>query len=313
MNQEKLEISIVSPVFGAPDLIPELCRRIHNSVSSITNRYEIILVFDCSPDDGWSKIKAECKKDLRVKGIKLSRNFGQHKAIAAGLHHAQGDKIVVMDCDLQDMPEEIPVLYKKIQEGYDIVKCRREIRKDSFLRKLLSKCFFKFFSFISGVETDHTVVNFGIYNKKVIDVMRQLKEQAQYFPLSIIWSGFKSISINVTHDARRSGKSGYTFSKMISLATDIAVSYSEKPLYVSILLGGIISLTTIVISVIYFLLALLGYFDVSGFASIIISIWLLSGVLLFFIGLVGLYIAGISANVKRRPLFIIEKTSNIRD
>ena len=313
MSQKKIELSIISPVYGSSDLISELCHRIHKSASSITDNYEIILVFDCSPDDGWSKIVTESKKDQRVRGIKLSRNFGQHKAITAGIHQAIGEKIVVMDCDLQDMPEEIPTLYKRIQEGYDIVKCKRKDRKDSLVKKLLSKCFYKLFSFISGIKTDHMVANFGIYDKKVIDTIKQLKEQAQYFPLSVIWSGFNSTSIEVKHDKRSSGKSGYTLFKMISLASDIIVSYSAKPLNVSIFIGGIISFCTISISLIYFFLSLMGHFEVSGFATIIISIWFLSGTLLFFFGIIGLYIAKIFDNVKQRPIYIIDKTVNINE
>lgn len=307
----KIELSIVSPVYAAPDLISELCKRIHTSVSTITNDYEIVLVFDCSPDDGWNRIIEESKKDKRVKGIKLSRNFGQHKAIVAGINQCLGKQVVVMDCDLQDMPEEIPALYKKMQEGYDIVKCRRVDRKDSFLKKLMSKCFYKLFNFLSGIKTDYSVANYGIYSRKVIDTIKLLKEEAQYFPLSVIWSGFNSTAIDVKHNKRSSGKSGYTLFKMIQLASDIIVSYSAKPLYVSIFFGGIISFVTILISVIYFILSLMGHFEVSGFATIIISIWFLSGTLLFFFGIIGLYIAKIFDNVKQRPIYIIDKKVNI--
>ena len=308
-----MKISIISPVYGSSDLISELCKRIHKSVSSITENYEIILVFDCSPDDGWTNIVRESKKDQRVKGIKLSRNFGQHKAIFAGIHQAIGEKIVVIDCDLQDMPEEIPNLYKKMQQGYEIVKCKRKDRKDSFMKKLLSKCFYKYFSFISGIKTDHEVANFGIYDKKVIDTIKQLKEPAQFFPLSVIWSGFNSTSIYVKHNKRSSGKSGYNLLKKITLATDIIASYSSKLLYLSIIFGGILSVSTIFVSVIYFILALINQFEVSGFATIIISIWFLSGILLFFFGITGLYIGKIFDNVKQRPIYIIDKTTNISE
>ena len=167
MNEHPIELSVISPVYGSPELIPRLCERLHASLQQITENYEVILVFDCSPDDGWTRICEECKKDSRVKGLQISRNFGQHNAITAGLECAQGDWVVVMDCDLQDRPEEIPNLYAKAKgECVDIVMAKRISRSDSFFKRVSSFCFNKVFGFLMGMRThasmEGQVCNFGM-------------------------------------------------------------------------------------------------------------------------------------------------------
>jgi len=144
MKDKVIDISIVSPVYGTPELVHQLCDRLHESIRCITENYEVVLVFDCSRDDGWLHICRECEKDNRVKGIKLSRNFGQHYAIMAGLEYVKGEWVVVMDCDLQDRPEEIPVLFDKVNEGFDMVLAQRRDRRELFLKRLSSKLFYMF-------------------------------------------------------------------------------------------------------------------------------------------------------------------------
>ena len=138
-------------------------------------------------------------KDKNIKAIKLSRNFGQHHAITAGLSYAHGEYIVVMDCDLQDQPEEIEKLYKKILEGYDIVLGCRKQREDSFLRRLSSKLFYTLYSYASGISMDKDITNFGIYTKKVINNFLKFKEQHRFFPIAIKWLGFNCVKIDTKH------------------------------------------------------------------------------------------------------------------
>ena len=159
-----MKLSIVSPVYKGEKMLPELVSRIERSVSKITNEYEIILVNDKSPDNSWNIIKCICKNNPHIKGVNLSRNFGQHYAISAGLSLVQGDWIIVMDCDLQDRPEEIPNLIAKTQEGYDIIYARRAIRTDGFFKKLSSTIFHSTFDWLSGSKTDKTIANFGAYS-----------------------------------------------------------------------------------------------------------------------------------------------------
>ena len=157
-----IHISIVSPVYRGEKMVAELVRRNVEALRSITEDYEIILVNDESPDNSWQSIEQECAKNPRVKGLNLSRNFGQHYAITAGLSYATGEWIVVMDCDLQDRPEEIPNLYAKAQEGYDSVLAQRIQRSHSWIKRFGSKCFYKVFSYLTETTQDSSVANFGI-------------------------------------------------------------------------------------------------------------------------------------------------------
>ena len=185
----KINLSVVIPVYKAEKIVDTLIERLTKSLDSITSDYEIILVEDGSPDLSWNKIEEQCLINTKIKGIKLSRNFGQHHAITAGLDHTKGEWIVVMDCDLQDRPEEIPNLYHKAQEGFDIVFARRVNRKDSYNKKLSSKIFYNTFSYLSGIEQDGTIGNFGIYNRKVIAVINRMREPMRAFLPMAKWVG----------------------------------------------------------------------------------------------------------------------------
>jgi dolichol-phosphate mannosyltransferase len=155
------KISVVSPVYRAEKIMPELVRRIKASVEQLTTDYEIILVEDCGPDNSWRSIEDICKLDKKVKGIKLSRNFGQHYAINAGLNYATGEWVVVMDCDLQDQPEEIAALYAKALEGYEVVQARRKERQDTFLKRFTSKVFYGTLTYLTGTKHDPLIANFA--------------------------------------------------------------------------------------------------------------------------------------------------------
>ena len=225
-----MHISIVSPVYKAENIVDELVKRIIESVSKITSDFEIILVEDNSPDKSWEAIERNCKKDNRVRGIKLSRNFGQFHAITCGIDFCKGDWVVVMDCDLQDRPEEIPRLYAKAQEGYDVVLAKRNRRKDNFIRKATSKLFYKLFNYFSGMNYDSQVSGFRLFSKKVVENFRAMREQSRFFNCLVEWMGFPTASVDVEHGERFEGKSSYTFWKLLDLSIDTITSYSDKPL-----------------------------------------------------------------------------------
>lgn len=300
-------ITVVSPVYKSDKIIPELIRRLHSSLSEITSDYEIILVEDGSPDDCWQEIQRACIADNRVKGIKLSRNFGQHHAITAGLDHAKGDWIVVMDCDLQDRPEEIPNLYKMVQDNYDIVFARRIYRQDSFIKRQTSKLFYVLFSYLSGIPQDGTIANFGIYSRKVIDAINSMREPMRAFSPMARWVGYNKTSIEIQHDIRYEGKTSYSWSKLINLALDIALAYSDKPLRMVIKTGLVISGLAIVFAIFNAYLYFKGVIYVTGFASLIISIWFLGGLVIFILGIIGLYLAKVFDGIKSRPLYLVDK------
>jgi len=300
-------LSVVSPVYKAEKIVDELIRRIHDSVSSITKNYEIILVEDGGDDGSWEKIEKHSIRDNRVKGIKLSRNFGQHNAITAGLDNCKGDWIVVMDCDLQDRPEEIPRLYEEAVKGYDIVYAKRRQRHDSFFKKIYSALFYKFFAWLSGVPQDGTIANFGIYSRGVIHAVNKLREPLRSFATMIKWVGFSSTAIYVEHADRYEGKSTYTFKKLLHLALDISLSFSDRPLRMTVKLGIIISCSSVLYGVYTLYSYFMGRITEPGFTSLILSIWFLSGLIIFILGVIGLYLGKIFDGIKDRPLYIIEK------
>lgn len=304
-------ISIVTPVYKTAGFIDELYLRLSETLSHISNDFEIIFVNDGSPDDSWEKITALATKDKRVIGLNLSRNFGQHYAITAGLDNAKGEWIVVMDCDLQDVPEEITNLYNKTKEGNDIVIGRRMVRNDGFFKKLFSRFFYYLFSYLTDTKQDHTVANFGIYNRDVIQAILKMGDYFRVFPIMVQWVGFKKVYIDIKHDSRISGKSGYTYHKLITLSFDMIVSFSDKLLRLGMKAGIIISLLSFLIGIAYFVLYLTGHVQVPGYTSLIISIAFSTGMIIAFLGLVGAYIGKISIQVKERPKYIIKQKINI--
>jgi len=310
MVQEKKQefISVVTPVYKCSQSLNLLYERLTKTLSAISDNFEIIMVNDASPDDAWKTIKSLAEKDKRVKGIKLSRNFGQHNAIMAGLNYANGKWIVVMDCDLQDQPEEILKLYKQADQGYKIVFGKRENRQDHFIKKATSKLFYKLLSYLTDTEQDASIANFGIYHRKTINALLSMGDKIRYFPVMIRWVGFKSCAIEIKHAERADGKSSYSWSSLLSLAMDIMLSYSDKPLKITIKTGFFISFISFLVSL-YILLKVLIY-DVSvpGWASTIISIWFLGGLIIMVLGIVGIYVGKTFDQTKQRPLYIVKET-----
>lgn len=311
MKKDKIHISVVSPVYRAENIVSELVKQVRDAVLTITDNFEIILVNDASPDSSWEKIVDECKADKRVKGINLSRNFGQHYAITAGLSYAKGEWVVVMDCDLQDRPDEIPNLYRMAMEGYDSVFAQRKVRQDGFLKKNLSKMFYKLFSYLTETKQDASVANFGIYHHKVIDALLSMKDQIRFFPTMVQWVGFRKCYLPVKHSERFEGKSSYNFKSLFRLALNSILAFSDKPLRLTVKLGFGITLISLMVMFVYFIMYLTGSIKVLGFTSLIISFWFLSGVIIFILGFVGLYIGKMFEKVKDRPNFIVQEEINI--
>ncbi|OJJ14039.1 glycosyltransferase [marine bacterium AO1-C] len=307
MEKQTPLVSVVSPVYQAEPLVEALVERTKEALRKITERFEIILVEDGSRDNSWQAIQQEAKQDQRVKGIKLSRNYGQHPAITAGLDGAQGEWIVVMDCDLQDRPEEIVPLYYKAQEGYDIVLARRHQRKDTFLKKTFSWLFYRLLAYLTGTKYDAGVANFGIYHHKVINAVVQMRESVRYFPIMVQWVGFRQTKLDVQHAARQEGKTTYNFKRMMDLAIDIILAYSDKPLRLTIRMGLLIALSALGFAIYNIILYYRGVMQVPGYTSLIVSIWLLSGLMIAILGVVGLYIGKTFEGVKNRPIYIVSQ------
>jgi len=307
MKSCKIDISVVIPIYRNEPFINDLYSRLTANLSAITADFEIIFVDDGSPDNSWDIITGLAEKSPRVKGIRFSRNFGQHIAITAGVEYATGDWIVVMDGDLQDRPEEITDLYNKALEGYDVVFARRHMRKDTFSRKICSRMFYTLFDFLAGTgnKTDAAIANFGIYSRKVIDSFNKMQEHSRLFPLFIRWLGFNTAYIDVEHGERSAGKSAYTFRKKLDLALDTIISMSNKPLKISVKLGLLLSLLSFLYGVFIIVKYLLWGVPVMGWTSLIVSLYFIGGTVLSTLGVLGIYIGKIFDEVKNRPLYII--------
>lgn len=301
------KISIVSPIYKAENFVDKLVFEIEKAIDILNVDYEIILVDDRSKDNSWQKMRELSAKNTKVKSVRLSRNFGQHPAIMAGLSQAKGEWIVVMDCDLQDQPKEIVKLYKKAQEGYEVVQARRKTREDNLLKKLSSKIFSKVYGYFTDTKYDNEIANFGIYHKRVIDSILKIDDYIKFFPLFVEFVGFKSTSIVVEHAPRESGTSSYSLAKLVSLAFNTIISFSNKPLKLFVKFGMIISLISFCVGIYYIYQALHHEIEVLGFTSIIVSIWFLSGIIITTIGVTGIYIGKIFDQTKNRPVYIIDE------
>lgn len=310
-HDSSCHLSVVSPVYRGEKMVAELVRRNVEALSTITDDYEIILVNDASPDNSWAAIEAACKNNPRVKGLNLSRNFGQHYAITAGLSYASGEWVVVMDCDLQDRPEEIPNLYKKAQDGYESVLAQRIQRSHGWFKKLGSKMFYKVFSYLTETQQDSSVANFGIYNHKVIDAVLSMGDAMRYFPTQIQWVGFRKAYLPIQHDERAEGKSTYNLSRLFKLAFDTIISFSDRPMRLMVQMGLLVTLAAFIVGIVFIVRYCLGLIEVMGFASLIISLWLLGGIIISLIGVVGIYLGKLFEKAKERPTFIVNDKCNI--
>lgn len=306
-----MKISVVVPVYRAERYLKELYSRLKTSLEKITDDFEIILVDDSSDDRSWEIINGLAVKDLKIKGIQFSRNFGQHYAITAGLDCCNGDWVVVMDCDLQDQPEEIDKLYKKANSGHDVVFARRINRKDNFLKKFSSLLFYNIHSYFADAKFDHTIANFSISKKKVIDNFRKLREHNRFFPLFIKWTGFNIGFVDVKHGSANERKSTYTFKKLLNLAMDTIISQSNKPLRLSIKFGFLLSFFSFLFGVWIIAKKIVFGVSVSGWTSLIVSLYFIAGLLLANMGILGLYIGKTFDETKNRPLYIIKEMTGI--
>jgi polyisoprenyl-phosphate glycosyltransferase len=304
------EISIVSPVYQSSGNITELINRIMSEVSQITERFEIVLVEDGSSDESWNEILINCKLSNRVKGIRLSRNFGQHYAVTAGLKYAQGEKIVIMDCDLQDDPAAIKLLYLSSQQGNEIVFTRRMNRKQSFFKELSAKIYNLLFLFFSNQNYDANTGSMVLFSARVKLIFLELKDKDRLYVQLLKWIGFKQVYIPVAHQPRFSGRSSYNFGKLIHLAVQGWTSHSDKLLRLSIYGGFTISLSTFLISL-YIVIRYILYGFQPGWPSLFIAILFSTGLILMSIGIVGIYIGKIFEQTKDRPLYIVDEKINL--
>lgn len=307
----EFDLSIIVPVFNEEGNINELYRRLNVVLAKITPKYEIVFINDGSSDDSLSVLKKIRQKDIKVKILSFSRNFGHMSAIEAGLKNADGKKIVIMDADLQDPPEIIPKMYSKSLEGYKVVYGIKRKRQEGFLKRIMFKSFYRILNKISSYKMPLDAGTFSLIDSSVSKILISLPERNKYFSGLRAWTGFSQTGITYERGSRFSGKP-ISFSKLVKLALDGLVSFSYVPLRAASVLGFIfaslafIMIILVIIGRVYFKLGLVGW------ASTMSSILLIGGVQLITLGIIGEYLARIYDEVKNRPQYIISEKIGFR-
>ena len=301
-------LSIIIPVFNEADNIHIL----HEELSFYcADDYEVIFVDDGSTDNTLAIIENIVIKNNRYKCISLSRNFGHQNALMAGMEHAAGDNIIIMDGDLQHPPSLIPSMLDKLNNGFDLVVTRRTKTENiGALKKMMATVFYSFINAISDTKIEANVADFKAFNRKVLNSILQFKERELFLRGIFSWIGYKTTTIEFDAPARKFGKTKYSFGKMLKLALKGTTSFSFKPLRIALLAGSIISLAAFAFGI----FALIAYFKgntVPGWASLIIAVMFLGGTQLLAIGLLGEYIASLFTETKHRPLYLIDRKINL--
>jgi len=302
---------VVVPLFRCEKCIEELYRRLVASLEAITPLFEIVLVNDGSPEGDWGVMRQLAARDRRVKAVNLSRNFGQHYAISAGLDLADGEWVVVMDGDLQDPPEEIAALYAKARQGHDIVYGRKPARSDTPFKRVASRTFSVILGFLMDEKLDNAVTHFSIVSGDVVRNLRRFHERNRSYAFLLRWLGYDVAYVDVRHHPRHAGSSAYTLARLVRLASELVVSQSDKPLRMSISFGFLVA----VLAFAYGSFMIVRYFyqgtPVEGWTSLITSIYFLGGLGFVALGVSGLYIGRIFEETKRRPLYVIKDAINV--
>lgn len=301
-----VEISVVVPVYRCGDCLAELHRRVCATLEALTPDFELVLVDDGSPDNAWDAVRALAQSDPRSRGLRLSRNFGQHAAITAGLAASRGRWVVVMDCDLQDPPEEIPRLYAKALEGYDVVLSRREERLESLPRRLAASAYFRFHNMIARGNLHTNYTNLSVISRKVVDSFLALRDHDRQYLLILHWLGYRRAELEVKQSDRYTGRSSYSFRQLAKVAVDGVFFQSTVLLRWIVYLGFLLALVGA---------ALAGYAVLSWATGHHLPNWtalpmfglFLAAFIIISGGVTGLYVGKIFEQVKGRPLFVVDE------
>lgn len=304
-------ISVVAPVYNQQaTTLAELVRRLVASLSTISDDFDILLVDDGSHNEAWATIAELARTEPRTKGIRLARNFGQHVAITAGLDHADGRWVVVMDADLQDRPEVIPELYAKAQEGLDIVFVNRAQRPEPLLYRMAAAVFYMILNALSGQDYNRLQSNFSIVSSDAVRAFRMLREPGRFYGGMLRWIGFRHDSITAEHAAADGGQTSYSFRKRLRFAASLIVNFSTRLLYISIFIGLLMAAFSFVAAAVI-VIEKLRYPDypLPGWPSLMMAIFFTAGVTNVAIGLTGLYIGQILQQTRGRPLYFVAATT----
>ena len=309
-----MKLSIVIPVFDEQENIPEMYRRLLAVLPALADEFEILFVDDGSRDDSARRIEALCRQDPRVKAIFLSRNFGHQRALTAGLDHATGDAVVVMDADLQHPPELLHEMVRLWRDGYEIVyTLRQPARHLSWWKRSTAALFYRTFHWLSRVDLPFNAADFRLFDRKVVMSLRRIRERARFLRGLTGWMGFRSIGVSYEVRPRFSGQSHYGVLGMIHLAVDGIVSFSTKPLYLSIYVGFALAVAGLFYGVFAVYARLVTHRVIPGWTSLLTLFALIGGIQLILMGVIGIYIGRIYEEVKQRPLYLIRKALGISE
>lgn len=304
------DLSVVIPIYNEEENIQLLYTRIKGVLDKMEVSYELVFINDGSKDQSLLLIEGLAAQDNTVKYIDFSRNFGHQIAVTAGLDHTVGNRVVIIDADLQDPPELIPDMYRKMDENYQVVYARRINRKgEKFLKRTTAKIFYRTLSSITAFDIPLDAGDFRIMDRKVVDVLKQMPEQQKFLRGQISWIGFNQTYIEYDREERHGGQTGYTYKKMFRFALDGITSFSNLPLKVASLMGFFVSAIAFIIMLYALYIRFFHNDYVQGWTSMIISIMFIGGIQLICVGIIGEYISRISTNVRQRPLYITNKTN----
>lgn len=301
-------LSVAIPLHNEESVLPELLRRLAAVLDDVPGgSHEIVFVDDGSTDRTYEILEAAVRQDERIQVLSLSRNFGHQAAISAALDHVTGDATVVMDGDLQDVPEAIPQFVAKYQEGFDVVYAKRVRRKEPWLLRLCYYVFYRMMAKLSDIRLPLDSGDFGLMSRRVVDQLRLMPEHHRYLRGMRSWVGFRQAGIEVERAERHSGKSKYSLMRLMKLALDGIFAFSIVPIRAAALLGGFVMLLS-TLYVLYSLYAkLFLHKSPQGFTALIVAVTFLSGVVLFFLGVIGEYVGRIYEETKARPQYIIAR------
>jgi polyisoprenyl-phosphate glycosyltransferase len=299
------EISVVVPVYGCVGCLDALHRRLSRALEGISD-WEVLFVDDRSPDGSWERLEELSQRDEHVRAVRLSRNFGQHAAITAGLAETRGRWVAVMDCDLQDPPEEIPRLLATAEEGYDVVLTQRDQRQQAWHRRLGARIYFRVRNVLLGqtMETEYSTLS--VISRDVVNAFLALGDRDRQYMLILHWLGFRRVVLSHSHSERHEGRSAYTFGKLLQVAIDGMFFQTTRLLRWIVYVGFAVAIAGLALATVFIAL----YFTSSalpGFTSLAVLILLVGGFIIVSTGISGLYVGKIFEQVKGRPLYVIDR------
>jgi glycosyltransferase involved in cell wall biosynthesis len=300
-----VELSVVIPVYRCAECLQALYERLIAALEPTVDWFEIVFVDDRSPDNSWEILSALANRDLRVRAVRLSRNFGQHAAITAGLAESRGRWTVVMDCDLQDPPEEIPRLLEKAAEGYEIVLSRRVRRRQSRLRRLASRAYFRVRNFFMRMDMGTEYSTLSLLSRKVVDAFLDVRDRDRQYMLIVYWLGFDRAEIEIEHAERLAGTSAYTMRQLIQVAIEGFFFETTILLRWIVYLGFVLALVGALLAA-WFIVAYFLFDPYPGWTSVAVLLLIVGGFIITSLGVTGLYIGKIFGQVKDRPLYVVD-------